>query len=142
MGRSTACWSPAGSAGNGSGSTRRRSGWLIPACWSPARVMCGRFAAGLRSRGVGERSGIGLVELSMLEALDSLGARSDRRPRRSVRVLQAVDTQIGLAPGYAYQLLVDLAQPWTLAADVRDASNRGNYRFVCVPEPGTRPGEF
>ncbi|HEX9519504.1 MAG TPA: hypothetical protein VF940_25410 [Streptosporangiaceae bacterium] len=48
---------------------------------------------------MGERSGIGLVELSMLEALDSFGARSDRRPRRSVRVLQAVDTQIGLAPG-------------------------------------------
>jgi len=91
---------------------------------------------------VGERGGIGLVELSMLEALDSLGARSDHRPRRSVRVLQAVDTQIGLAPGYAYQLLVDLAQPWTLAADVRDASKRGNYRFVCVPEPGARPDEI
>jgi len=79
---------------------------------------------------VGERSGIGLVELSMLEALDSFGARSDRRPRRSVRVLQAVDTQIGLAPGYAYQLLVDLAQPWTLALPLVDGvgnfGSRGN----------------
>src|SRR5258706_12914098 len=34
---------------------------------------------GLRSRGVGERGGIGRVELSMLEALDSLRARADRR---------------------------------------------------------------
>ena len=75
----------------------------------------------------------------MLEALDSLGARADRRPRRSVRVLQAVDTQIGLAPGYAYQLLVDLAQPWTLALPLVDGvgnfGSRGNdppanYRYT------------
>jgi DNA gyrase/topoisomerase IV, subunit A len=102
-------------------------------------MMRGRFAAGLRSRGVGERSGIGLVELSMLEALDSLGARADRRPRRSVRILQAVNTQIGLAPGYAYQLLVDLAQPWTLALPLVDGTGNfgsregdppANYRYT------------
>jgi len=56
-----------------------------------------------------------------------------------VRVLQAVDTQIGLAPGYAYQLLVDLAQPWTLALPLVDGvgnfGSRGNdppanYRYT------------
>src|SRR5258708_39963466 len=27
-------------------------------------------------------------------------------------------------------------------ADVSDVSSRGNYRFVCVPEPGTGPDEI
>jgi DNA gyrase/topoisomerase IV, subunit A len=88
---------------------------------------------------VTERSGIGLVELRMLEALDSLGVRSYRRPRRSARFLQAVETQIRLAPGYAYQMLVDLAQPRTLALPLVDGignfGSRGgdppaNYRYT------------
>jgi DNA gyrase/topoisomerase IV subunit A len=95
---------------------------------------------------VTERSGIGLVELSMLEALDSIGARTDRRPRRSARVLQAVETQIGFAPGYAYQILVDLTQPWTLALPLVDGignfGSRGgdppvNYRYT-EARPGVR----
>jgi hypothetical protein len=52
---------------------------------------------------MGERSGVGLVECAILEALDSLGARPGRGYRTNARVLSAVDDRIGLAPGYAYE---------------------------------------
>jgi DNA gyrase/topoisomerase IV subunit A len=63
---------------------------------------------------VGERSGIGVVECAVLEALDSLGASPGSRFRRSARVLAVVEDRIGLAPGYAYEVLLDLARPWTM----------------------------
>jgi hypothetical protein len=72
---------------------------------------------------MGERSGAGLVECAILEALDS----SDGRPRyrRSSRVLAAVEDRIGLAPGYAYEVLVDLARPWTMPLSL--VSGQGNF---------------
>lgn len=101
---------------------------------------------------VGERSGIGLVECAILEALGSLGAepgwgRNSVGPkhlttpgyRRNVRVLAAVEDRIGLAPGYAYEVLLDLARPWTMPLSLVDGcgnlGSRGNdpaanYRYT------------
>jgi DNA gyrase/topoisomerase IV subunit A len=74
---------------------------------------------------VGERSGLGLVEVTILEALDAAGARPGRRHAKSARVLAAVDERIGLAPGYAYQVLIDLALPWKMPIPLADP--QGNF---------------
>jgi hypothetical protein len=63
---------------------------------------------------MGERTGVGLVECAILEALDSVGARPGRGYGMSTKVLAAVEDRIGLAPGYTYQVLVDLARPWMM----------------------------
>ncbi len=63
---------------------------------------------------MGERSGVGLVELAVLEALDERRAWPIRRPVGCLKLLLALEDQIGLAPGYAYQVLTDLALPWKI----------------------------
>jgi hypothetical protein len=79
---------------------------------------------------MGQRSGVGLVELAILEALD---ARRGRRGRQSVsceKVLAALENEVGLARGYGYQVLIDLAQPWKLPVPLVDGignfGGRGN----------------
>jgi DNA gyrase subunit A len=74
---------------------------------------------------MGERTGVGLVECAILEALDSLGAQPRRGYRRNARVLAAVGDRVGLAPGYAYEVLLDLARPWTMPLSLIDG--QGNY---------------
>lgn len=61
----------------------------------------------------------------ILEALDFLCARSDRPDVADARVLAEVEQRIGLAPGYAYQVLVDQVRPWIVP--VRLADGLGNY---------------
>ena len=87
---------------------------------------------------MGDRSGVGLVECAILEALDSLGAQPGRH-RRSAKVLDAVEERIGLAPGYAYEVLLDLARPWQMPLLLVDGQgnfgSRGNdpaanYRYT------------
>lgn len=52
-----------------------------------------------------ERTGLGVVEIALLEALEtSWFLRCDD-------ALARVEERIGLAPGYAYEVLVDLARP-------------------------------
>lgn len=74
---------------------------------------------------MGERSGVGTVEVAILEVLDSLGARPEKGFLRSDRVLDAVEDRLGLAPGYAYQVLVDQAQWWTVSVPL--VEGRGNF---------------
>jgi hypothetical protein len=61
---------------------------------------------------MGERTGLGLVEVTVLDALDEVSREPDGRPSRNARVVSVVEERIGLAPGYAYEILVDLALPW------------------------------
>jgi hypothetical protein len=63
---------------------------------------------------LGERSGVGLVELAILEALAARHALPDRRPVKCLKLLLALENEIGLARGYAYQVLTDLALPWKI----------------------------
>jgi len=63
---------------------------------------------------MGERSGVGLVELAILEALDSRRAWHNRRPVKCLKLLLALEDGIGLARGYTYQVLTDLALPWKI----------------------------
>jgi hypothetical protein len=72
-----------------------------------------------------ERSGTGLVECAVLDALGSLGARPGRGYHVNTRVLAVVEDRIGLAPRYAYEVLLDLARPWTMPLNLIDG--QGNF---------------
>ena len=74
---------------------------------------------------MGERSGVGLVELAILEALDARRARHNRRPVSCLKLLAALEDGIGLARGYTYQVLIDLALPWKLPVPLIEG--QGNF---------------
>jgi DNA gyrase/topoisomerase IV subunit A len=74
---------------------------------------------------MGERSGLGMVECTILEALDVLRARPGQRHRPNARVLSVVEDRIGLGPGYAYEVLLDLGRPWTMPVNL--ISKYGNF---------------
>ena len=63
---------------------------------------------------MGNSTGLSLVEVAVLEALDALRAQPDQKHVRSARVVAYLEEQIGLPPRYSYPLLVDLASPWLL----------------------------
>jgi len=66
-----------------------------------------------------ERTGLGVVEIALLEALET------SRFLRCDRALASVEERIGLAPGYAYEVLVDLARPWTMPVNL--VQGQGNF---------------
>jgi len=74
---------------------------------------------------MGDRTGVGLTECAILEALEALGAHPGRRYRRNAAVLAAVEDRIGLAPAYAYEILLDLARPWTMPLSL--IQGQGNF---------------
>ena len=74
---------------------------------------------------MGQRSGVGLVGLAILETLDARPARRGGRPVRCETVLAALAGELGLARGYADQVLIDLAQPWKLPVTL--VEGRGNF---------------
>jgi hypothetical protein len=84
---------------------------------------------------MGERSGVGLVELAILEALDARRAWSSRRPVSCLKLLLALEDGIGLARGYTHQVLIDLALPWKLPIPLIEG--QGNFgskgSVTCAP---------
>lgn len=66
-----------------------------------------------------ERTGLGVIDIAILEALDT------SRYLRCSAALASVEERIGLAPGYAYQVLVDLARPWTMPINL--VHGQGNF---------------
>jgi DNA gyrase/topoisomerase IV subunit A len=61
---------------------------------------------------VSERTGAGVVELALLDALDSLGAQPERRHSQCERVLAVVEDESDVPCGYGYEVLVDTARNW------------------------------
>jgi hypothetical protein len=68
------------------------------------------------------RTGLGAVQVAILEAI---AAGSGRRFRSNEKILSQAESLIGLAPWYAYPVLVDLAQPWKMPVTLVDG--RGNF---------------
>lgn len=66
-----------------------------------------------------ERTGLGVVEITLLEALEAAEFL------RCDKALASVEERIGLAPGYAYEVLVDLARPWTMPVSL--VEGQGNF---------------
>lgn len=90
---------------------------------------------GLAAEGghVSERTGIGLVDAAVLDALGTLGARPDRGFMRCSRVLAFLRERIGLAPEHGYGVLLDLALPWKIPVPL--VSGQGNMGAA----PGDQP---
>lgn len=59
-----------------------------------------------------ERTGLGLVELLTLEALDEIDARPHRPHRKSANVLEHLRVTRGVGPTYGYPALCSLAADW------------------------------
>ena len=69
-----------------------------------------------------ERSGIGAVQVAILAAI---ATRAGRGFRSNEKMLSQAEPEIGLAPWYAYPVLVDLAQPWKMPVTLIEG--RGNF---------------
>jgi hypothetical protein len=83
---------------------------------------------------VTDRSGCGLVELTVLQVVDELAA--DRRGEvGSAEVLDEVDRRIGLGPSYAYPMLCDLVVPWVIPVTLLAMSGRPYDRIFADPTP-------
>jgi len=82
-----------------------------------------------------DRSGCGLVELALLENLEALTAGRRQRHVKTSRVLAEVEKLLGLGPRYGYEVLVDLARPWTIA--MRLVEGQGNFGDRMFPEPAS-----
>ena len=74
---------------------------------------------------MGQRSGVGMVELAILEALDARRAWPGRRAVPCRKVLAALEDELGLARGYAYQVLIDMALPWKMRVPL--VERQGNF---------------
>jgi hypothetical protein len=81
----------------------------------------GRFpcCAGERSRrwfsSMSDRWNLGVVELSVLEAMDALGARGPDRPYlKCSNFVQFLADERAITPRYSYDALCSLSQPWLL----------------------------
>jgi DNA gyrase subunit A len=74
---------------------------------------------------MGQRSGVGLVELAILEALDARRAWPGRRAASCAKILAGLEDELGLARGYAYEVLIDLALPWKLPVPLVEP--QGNF---------------
>ena len=84
-----------------------------------------------------DRSGAGLVELAVLQELKALTAGRPQAHVPSARALAEIEERIGLGPRYGYQVLADLARPWTIP--VRTVSGLGNFGDRDFPEPSEPP---
>src|ERR1700727_2947374 len=119
MARLTAWWSVVAAIGAGSAAAPGSCSWrMSPSWWHPARTR-GTSGAGLRSGRMSKRTGLGVVEIALLEALET------SRFLRCDKALASVEERIGLAPGYAYEVLVDLARPWTMPVNL--VQGQGNF---------------
>ena len=79
---------------------------------------------------MGQRSGVGVVELAILEVLDARRARPHGRAVQCEKVLAALEDEMGLDRKYAWQVLIDLTQSWKLPVPLVDGignfGSRGN----------------
>ena len=80
-----------------------------------------------------DRTGVGLVELTVLRTLEDLTAGRPRAYVPSAGAVAGIEERIGLGPRYGYDLLADLARPW--AVPVRMVSGLGNFGNRDFPEP-------
>jgi hypothetical protein len=82
---------------------------------------------------MGDRSGVGLVELTVLETLEALTARRPRAYVTSSEVVSAVEESVGLRPRYGYEVLADMVRPWIMP--IRLLAGWGNFGDRDFPDP-------
>lgn len=81
----------------------------------------------LRARGpvLSGRTGLGPLEIAVLEAVDGLGGTTGAGRRRTDRVLERLEREHGIGPRYAYPVVLDLGTPWRLHLPLLDPN--GNW---------------
>jgi hypothetical protein len=92
-----------GAATTGAGSAAEPACCRSPAspCWWRPAPTPGTSDAGTRRTKMSERTGLGIVEIAILEALET------SQYLKCSKALARVEERLGLAPGYAYEVLVD-----------------------------------
>ena len=72
-----------------------------------------------------DRTGLGVLEVSVLQAVGDLGAVPEAGYRKTLRVLDRLERDHGIGPRYAYPLMQDLGAPWRLHLPLLD--HNGNW---------------
>ena len=72
-----------------------------------------------------QRTGLGLVELAVLEALDEIDACPDRPHRKSANIVKLINASRGIGPGYSYPALCSMAVDWLMNVPLVDP--HGNF---------------
>jgi DNA gyrase subunit A len=89
------------------------------------RCTCACAPDSARGRGLSATTGLGLLDLSILEAIDAAGAGSRRPYLKSQRVLDLLYERTGIGPRQAYEPLCDMARPFVVHLATVDF--HGNY---------------
>jgi len=69
---------------------------------------------------MGDRTGLGPLEVGLLEVLDELGARPASRYVKTFRVLDLAVSRLGVGANYLGEVLRDLARPWRVMVRLVD----------------------
>jgi DNA gyrase/topoisomerase IV subunit A len=77
------------------------------------------------------RSGLGSVEVGILEALESMRATPSRGHVKTDQVLAEAEARVGLGRRYLYEVLLDLARPWKVPVQLVHV--HGNYGSPSSP---------
>ncbi len=80
-----------------------------------------------------DRSGCGLAELTLLQAVAALSG--GRKEAASAKVLDEVDRRIGLGPSYAYPMVCDLTKQWVIPVPFLVSGDAGDRVFPWPAEP-------
>lgn len=82
-----------------------------------------------------DRSGLGPIDLAVLQAIDAFTTGHPRRYVVCTRVLSAIEDSTGLGPRYAYEVLLDLARRWVIPVPVVSARGNIDDRDFRASEP-------
>jgi len=74
---------------------------------------------------VTRRSGLGIVDVAILETLDHIGANANRPFMKSARAVAHLDEEYGVGWDTGYEALMDMARPWRMP--LHCVSFHGNY---------------
>ncbi len=80
-----------------------------------------------------DRSGVGLVDLAVLETLEALTAGRPQAYVTSAEAVAGIEERIGLRPRYGYEVLTDLVRPWIMP--VRLVAGWGSFGDRSFPDP-------
>ena len=77
---------------------------------------------------------LGVVERSVLEAMDQLGLRPDRLHRKCANIVHRAAEEFGVSTRYGYEALCAMSQPWLLHLLLVDFhGNNGGVDFAAAP---------
>jgi hypothetical protein len=96
----------------------------------------GCLANDRQGRAVSDRTGIGPVELAVLEEVSAAAGGRPRAHAVCTKAVTGIEERIGLGPRYGYDVLLDLARPWIIPLPtISVEGNKGDRTFPQASEP-------